>query len=225
MDDDEVPVLVNKLVKEVITNYANNGSTITKTYSYNSDYRVTEVLYETAPGNFDPATYTYSYTEDRITGLEITDGQSYQFNYTNGLITSGSWDFFDHHFDFEYEYDGSNNIITYTKHENGTSCVETYLYDANGNRIELDSGCFDVIASLIFDEKQNPMRLVFDASAYAKTLFIGPNNYLRVNQVFGSTDQTTDYIYSYNDEDLPKFYSGFRNGELLVRYDFTYEEL
>lgn len=224
MDDDEVPVLVNKLVKEVITNYFNNGSTITKTYSYDSDLRVTEVLYEFAPSNIDPVTYTYSYTEDRITALEISDGQSYQYNYTNGQITSGSWDFLDHHFDSEYAYDGSNNLITYTKHENGDTCVDTHQYDANGNRAVLDSDCNDLIATLIFDQKQNPLRLVFD-TAFLKILFIGPNNYIRLNQVSGSINQTTNYIYSYNEDDLPIRFQGVRNGELLVGNEYTYDAL
>jgi hypothetical protein len=57
------------------------------------------------------------------------------------------------------------------------------------------------------------------------SLFIGPNNYINVNQVFGSTNQTTVYLYSYNEDDLPIQFQGFRNGEILVGNEHTYEDL
>ena len=225
-DNGNTPPDTITLLKIELTNYNNGNTTInTLTYSYNSDNKLTQVISENENGIF---TTDYIYSGNNISLLEYSNGQSRDFNYENGIITSSTHYLSNSERTFQYEYNSSQQMIKEEEYiGQDLLCTKTFQYGTNDNISYAELPCYNSNIEFEYDTKKNPNSLLFPEN-YLKIFLNGKNNVNEFTTEYSSGGDTTIFTTTvtleYNSDNYPtkKMYYN-EAGELLDVEEYFYE--
>lgn len=225
-DNGNNPSETLKLIEIRFTNFVDGNEVInTLTYTYNSDNKLEQAVSENENGIF---TTNYTFSGDDITLLEYSNGQSRDFNYENGLITSST-----HYLDnstrtYQYQYNSSQQMIKEEEYVGqDLLCTKSFQYDLNDNVTYAELPCSSSNIEFEYDSNKNPFRLLAPDN-YSKIFTNGKNNTNEFTTEYSSSGNTTIFITTvaleYNLDNFPtkKMYYNEAD-ELLSIEEFFYE--
>ncbi|PHS64774.1 MAG: hypothetical protein COB12_07595 [Flavobacterium sp.] len=225
-DNGNIPLNTLTLLKIELTNYINGNATInTLTYSYNSDNKLAQAVSENENGIF---TTNYIYSGNDITLLEYSNGQSRDFIYESGIITSSTHFLSNSTRTYQYEYNSSQQMIKEEEYVGqDLLCTKSFQYGTNDNVIYAELPCNNSNIEYEYDTKKNPNSLLYPEN-YLKIFLNGKNNVNEFTTEYSAGGNTTIFITTvtleYNSDNYPtkKMYYN-EAGELLNMEEYFYE--
>ncbi len=165
-------------------------------YSYNSEGKLTTILYD------------YGINEFIYDGNLIVENIHHQDD-----IIFGS---------YEYYYNNSEQLISDIYYREGEqNCETTYIYNGQGNITSLNYSCTGNITLMTYDDNPNPYKPVYTPALYK--VYVKSNNNIVFSTNKGS-DFDVLYLYEYNSQGYPTKSFSYFDGDMVWSTAYQYEK-
>ena len=218
-----------KLIQEKVFSIENGVEEVTLLldYTYQADGKLKEYRSTTQNGTLIS---TYTYTNNRPTKVEYSNGGYWEYAYDGELIVSSKLyskddDQFPTH--FNYQYNASSQLVSRERVLNEeASCFIYYTNNANANHPTIDDDCYGLTVENEFDNAKNP-NYAISIDAILKAGGTSKNNekviVTTINQNGTEVTDTRIHTYTYNDKNYPIERKRYFNDELISRTEYTYQ--